>query len=61
MKNVDMFGKLSLRYEKSYFELIKLSASFPNVEPCVFWGTEITVIPKSTLGKGEITQVFQDL
>ena len=27
----------------------------------VFWSTETTVIPKSTLGKGKITQVFQDL
>ena len=35
--------------------------SFPNVEPRVFWSTETTVIPKSTLGKGKITQVFQDL
>ena len=35
--------------------------SFPNVEPRVFWSTEMTVIPKSALGKGKITQVFQDL
>ena len=35
--------------------------SFPNVEPRVFWSTEITAIPESTLGKGQITQVFQDL
>ena len=35
--------------------------SFPNGEPRVFWSTEMTAIPKSTLGKGEITQVFQDL
>ena len=35
--------------------------SFPNVEPRIFWSTETTVIPKSTLGKGKITQVFQDL
>ena len=34
--------------------------SFPSVEPRVFWSTETTVIPKSTLGKGKITQVFQD-
>ena len=35
--------------------------SFPNVEPRIFWSTETTVIPKSTLGKEKITQVFQDL
>ena len=35
--------------------------SFPNVEPRVFRSTETTVIPKSALGKGKITQVFQDL
>ena len=35
--------------------------SSPNVEPHIFWSTETTVIPKSTLGKGKITQVFQDL
>ena len=35
--------------------------SFPNVEPHIFWSTEATVIPKLTLGKGKITQVFQDL
>ena len=34
--------------------------SFPNVELRIFWSTEMTVIPKSTLGKGKITQVFQD-
>ena len=27
--------------------------SFRNVEPRVFWGTETTVIPKSTSGKGK--------
>ena len=26
----------------------------PNVEPRVFWSTEMTAIPKSTLEKGEI-------
>ena len=35
--------------------------SFPNVEPRVFWSTEMTAIPKSTLGKGEITQVFHKI
>ena len=35
--------------------------SFPNVEPRIFWSTETTVIPKSTLGKEKIMQVFQDL
>ena len=37
------------------------SPSPSNVELRVFWSTETTVIPKSTLGKGKITQVFQDL
>ena len=41
--------------------LTNVSLSFPNVKPCIFWSTETTVIPKSTLGKGKITQVFQDL
>ena len=40
---------------------LNLPLSFPNVEPRVFWSSETTVIPKSTLGKGKITQVFQDL
>ena len=35
--------------------------SFPNVEPHILWGTEMTAMPKSILGKGEIAQVFQDL
>ena len=35
--------------------------SFPNVDPRIFWSTETTVIPKSTLGNGKITQVFQDI
>ena len=35
--------------------------SFPNVEPHILWGIEMTAIPKSILGKGEIAQVFQDL
>ena len=34
--------------------------SFPNVEPRIFWSTEMTVIPKSTLGKEKHTQVFQN-
>ena len=33
--------------------------SFPNVEPCILWGT--TAIPKPILGKVKIAQVFQDL
>ena len=33
--------------------------SFPNVEPCILWGT--TAIPKPILGKAKIAQVFQDL
>ena len=51
----------------SYIQSLRLCShsnvllSFPNVEPRVFWSTETTVIPKSTLGKGKITQVFQDL
>ena len=40
---------------------LHLPLSFRNVEPGVFWSSETTVIPKSTLGKEKITQVFQDL
>ena len=40
---------------------LHLPLSFRNVEPGVFSSSETTVIPKSTLGKGKITQVFQDL
>ena len=40
---------------------LNLPLSFLNVEPRVFWSSEMTVIPKSTLEKGKITQVFQDL
>ena len=40
---------------------LHLPLSFLNVEPGVFWSSETAVIPKSTLGKGKITQVFQDL
>ena len=41
---------------------LNLPLSFPNVEPRVFWNSETTVLPKSTLlRKGKITQVFQDL
>ena len=32
----------------------------PILTPHVFWSTETTVIPKSTLGKGKHTRVFQD-
>ena len=39
---------------------LKCAFSLPNVEPRVFWSTETTVIPKSTLGKRRRTQVFQD-
>ena len=35
--------------------------SFPNVEPRVFWSTGMTAIPKSTLGKAKVKQVFQEL
>ena len=35
---------------------LHLPLSFRNVEPGVFWSSETTVIPKSTLGKGKITQ-----
>ena len=35
--------------------------SFLNVELRVFWRTEMTAILESTLGKGQITRVFQDL
>ena len=35
------------------FSPLKCAFSLPNVEPRVFWSTETTVIPKSTLGKGK--------
>ena len=40
------------------FFSLKCALSFPNVEPCTFWSTEMPVIPKSTLGKHKCTQVF---
>ena len=40
---------------------LKCGPLLPDVEPRVFWSTEATIISKSSLGKGEITQVFQDL
>ena len=33
--------------------------SFPNVEPHVFWSTEMTANPKSTLGKGKSHKCFK--
>ena len=41
------------------FGLTEMWPLLPNVEPHVFWSTETTVIPKSTLGKWKRTQVFQ--
>ena len=35
-------------------------APSPILTPHVFWSTETTVIPKSTLGKGKHTRLFQD-
>ena len=32
----------------------------PILTPQLFWSTETTIIPKSTLGKGKLTRVFQD-
>ena len=60
-----IFLKFSSNFLHSLFTLLftlKCALPFPNVEPCIFWSSEMTAIPKSTLGKGgEITQVFQDL
>ena len=39
---------------------LKCGPFFPNVELHVFWSTETTVIPKSTVGKGKRARVFQD-
>ena len=33
--------------------------SFPNVEPRVFWSTEMTANPKSTLGRGKSHKCFK--
>ena len=56
---------LSNFLEKSwdfYFTLFsppKCAFSLPNVEPRVFWSTETTVIPKSTLGRGNRHKCFK--
>ena len=59
-------GAICLEFSPNFLHSL-LTPSFSlkcaplNVEPRVFWSTETTVIPKSTLGKGKITPEFQDL
>jgi len=55
------FQQISYIHSSHLYSHSNVPLSFPNVEPHVFWCTEMTAIPKSTLGKGEITQLFQDL
>ena len=55
------FLQISYIHSSHLYSHSKQVLSFPNVGPRILWSTETTVIPKSTLGKGKITQVFQDL
>ena len=55
-----IFSKICYIYSSHLSSHSNVPLSFPNVEPYVFWSTETPVIPKSTLGKGKCTQVFQD-
>ena len=40
--------------------LSNVPLSFPNVDPSIFWSTEMTANPNQRW-EGKITQVFQDL
>ena len=53
--------QISYIHSSHHYSHSNVPLSFPNVEPRIFWSTEMTAIPKSTSGKGEITQLFQDL
>ena len=55
-----IFSKISYIHSSHLCRHSNVSLSFPNVEPCVFWSTETTVISKSTLGKGKRAQLSQD-
>ena len=51
------FSRKFLIFTLHTFVLTQIAPLLPNVEPRVFWSTETTVIPKSTLGKGKRTHV----
>ena len=55
------FLQISYIHSSHLYSHLNVPLSFPNVEPRVFWSTEMTAIPESTSGKEEITQLFQDL
>ena len=48
-----IFWKISYIHSSRLCSHSNVPLSFPNVEPHIFWSTETTVIPKSTLGKRE--------
>ena len=48
-----IFWKISYIHSSCLCSHSNVPLSFPNVEPHIFWSTETTVIPKSTLGKRE--------
>ena len=48
-----IFWKISYIHSYRLCSHSNVPLSFPNVEPHIFWSTETTVIPKSTLGKRE--------
>ena len=50
--SLEFSGKIMRFILHTVFPL-KCAFSLPNVEPRIFWSTETTVIPKSTLGKGK--------
>ena len=52
---------LELIFSKISYIYSNVPLSFPNVEPCVFWSTEMTVVPKSTMGKRKYTSVSRFL
>ena len=61
VRNILEFSrKFSYIHSSHLCSHLNVPLSFPNVEPCAFWSTEMTAIRKSTLGKGKRTQVFQD-
>ena len=48
-----IFSKISYIHSSHHCSQSTVPLSFPSVEPRVFWSTETTVIPKSTVGKGK--------
>ena len=55
-----IFSKISYIHSSHLCSHPYVPLSFPIVEPRAFWSTEMTAIPKSTLGKGKRTQLLQD-